>query len=200
MSGIVLGACLLLQTVAAPSGDAGLAAAREAARLGRTAAAVLQLRAVIRKGPPEIAGQARLELVRIFGRKGDWLSAAEQLEELRRLAPADPEYAYQLGVAYLNISRSAFLRIKFSAPESARFKQLEGEQLAAIGNVPGAIRRYQDAIAADASLPGSHLGLAVLYFRAGRKADALAEIDKELAIAPDSAVARQVKMSIEGEK
>ena len=197
MIAIVFGVCLLLQA-AAPGGDAELAAALEAARSGRTLAAVQQLRAVIRKGPPEIASQARLELVRIFERKGDWLSAAEQLEELRKLAPADPEYAYQLGVAYRNISRSAFLRMQSSAPGSARSKQLEGEQLAAIGNMPGAIRRYQEAIAADASLPGSHLGLAVLYARAGRKAEALAEIGKELAIAPESAVAKQIRGLVEG--
>ena len=195
MIGVVLAAWLLQQAAAAPG---TLPAAVEASRAGRTTEAVQQLRAIVRKGPAEAAAPARVELVRIYSRKGEWLAAAEQLEELRKSDPANPEYAYELGVAYRNISQSAFLRVKEKAPESARFKQMEAEQLAAIGSVDLAIRRYRDAVAADPKLPGSHLGMAVLHLRSGRKPEALAEIAKELEITPESAVAKQIKASLEG--
>ena len=113
------------------------------------------------------------------------------------MAPNDAEYAYLLGSAYRNTSRWALVRMKEAAPASARVKQLEAEQLAATGDMGKATKRYQDAIAADPKLRGSHLGLAMLYARSGKRAEALSEIDEELKIAPESFVAKQIKRSLE---
>lgn len=166
---------------------------------GQTGAAIRQFQTVIQGAPPPaIAGQARLELVRIYEVRGDWSAAAQQLEALRKLAPEDPEYAYQLGIAYRNLSRWAMVRMKTVAPAAARVKQIEAEQYAITGDAVRAARSYAEAIAADPNLPGSHLGLAMLYARGGKRAEALAEIDKELAIAPESAVAKQIRQSLGG--
>ncbi|HEX8986288.1 MAG TPA: tetratricopeptide repeat protein [Bryobacteraceae bacterium] len=201
-------ACALLILLAASSAwtqtalndaQALLASASAAAKAGQTETAIRQFRQILRGAPArEIAGQARLELVRIHMRRGDWWDAAEQLQELRKMAPQEAEYAYQLGVVYRNLSRSSLVRLQAVAPESARLQQMLGEQFSIAGNSSQAIAAFKQAVAADPKLAGSHLALAVIYHRLGKRDQALAEIDKELTLAPESAVARQVRDSIVG--
>jgi tetratricopeptide (TPR) repeat protein len=161
---------------------------------------VRRLLKVLESSPPrEIEGQARVELVGIFERRGDWSSAAAQLRALRELAPADFEYAYQLGVVYRNWSKDAFERMLAVAPQSARSQQAVGEQYAVMGDSGKAEAAYRRALDADPKLPGSHLALAVLYLRSGRSSEARTEIDRELDIAPESAAAKQVRQAIVNE-
>ncbi len=117
---------------------------------------------------------------------------------MRRLAPNDPEYAYQLGAVYQNISKWAFNRMQEQAPQGARTQQMLGEQYSIAGEREKAIGAFHQAIAADPKLAGSHLALAMIYMQLGKRTDALAEIGQELAIAPQSAVARQVREAITG--
>lgn len=174
-----------------------LQAAMADEKAGRTDAAVARYQAIVRNtSDAGIVGQARLELVRIYERRGDWWEAAGQLENLRKLAPGDAEYCYQLGIVYRNLSKSAFEHMRSVAPRSARVEQLLGEQYAAAGDSEKAAAAYQRAIAADPKLEGSHLALAVIYFRDRKRDQALAEIDKELEIAPQSALARQLRQAI----
>lgn len=178
---------------------ARLQQALSAEKAGRTDAAVRQFRAVIADAPPpEIEGQARLELTRIHETRGEWWEAVEQLRRLRQLAPNEPEYAYQLGVAYRSLSKWAFERVRTLAPESARMQQMLGEQHSIAGDPVKAIAAFERAAAADPKLPGSHLAMAVLYLRQNQRDQARAEIDKEIEIAPDSAVAKQVREMIAG--
>jgi tetratricopeptide (TPR) repeat protein len=182
-----------------PTADANarLQAAISFEKAGQTQAAVRQFRELLRTAPPPaVAGQARLELVRIHGRRGEWWEAAEQLQELRRLAPGDAEYAYQLGVVYRNISKSACEQMRTLGPQSARFQQLLGEQYSVAGDSAKAVYAFSQAIQADPKLGGSHLALSILYLREGKRNQALAEIDKELEIAPESAVAKRVREAI----
>ncbi len=161
-------------------------------------AAVRKIKAQLAANPtPQVEGQARLELARIYVQKGDWLNAAEQFARLRQLAPNDAEYAYQLGSAYRNASRWALIRMQEATPNSARLKQIEAEQLAVTGNAGKAILLYKEAIAAAPALRGSHLGLAMLYSRSGKRAEALAELAEELTIAPESAAALHLKAALE---
>lgn len=148
----------------------------------------------------EVAGQARLELLRIFERRGNWWEAADQLRELRKLAPMEAEYAYQLGVVYRNLAKSAYEQLRAAGPDSGRFQQMLGEQLGASGDTEKAVAAFQRAIAADPKLAGSHLALSIIYMRMNKRAEALAEIDLELAVAPQSAIARQVRQAISGVK
>lgn len=170
-----------------------------AEKAGRAAEAMRTFRDVLRAAPPpEVEGQARLELVRISMRRADWWSASEHLEALRGLAPAEAEYAYQLGVVYRNLSKASFEQMQSLAPQSARVKQAMGEQLAAAGDTEKAVQAFQQAVAADPKLAGSHLALALIYLRANKRDRAREEIDRELAIAPESAVAKQVRQAIAG--
>jgi tetratricopeptide (TPR) repeat protein len=176
-----------------------LASAVAAEKAGRTESAIRQLRALLRSAPPrEIAGQARLELVRIHQSRAEWWEAAEQLRELRVLAPDDAEYAYQLGVVYRNLSKWAFEKMQRTAPDSARSQQMLGEQFSVSGDVAKAVSAFRLAIAADEKLTGSHLALAVILLRQNNRDQALAEIDQELRLAPESAIAKQVRQAITG--
>ena len=166
-------------------------------KAGQTLAAVRQFRDLLGTTPPPlIAGQARLELVRIHGRRAEWWEAAEQLQELRKLSPGDAEYAYQLGVVYRNLSKSAFERMRTLGLRSARFQQMLGEQFSLGGDSARAVNAFSRAIQADPKLGGSHLALSILYLREGKRDQAIAEIDKELEIAPDSAIAKRVRQAI----
>jgi tetratricopeptide (TPR) repeat protein len=190
---------LLLASIAPGFAQTALQAAIVAEKAGQTQSAIKQFHEILRASPaPEIAGQARLELVRIHQRRGEWWESAEQLRELRKLAPHQAEYAYQLGVAYQNLSKWAFERMRTIAPTAARTEQMLGEQYSIGGETDKAIAAYRKAIAADPKLAGSHLALAVAYLRAGKRDDAKTEIDKELEIAPESAVAKQVREAIVG--
>lgn len=183
----------------APPADAAgrLQSAISLQKAGQTQAAVRQLREILRGAPPPaIAGQARLELVRIHGRRGEWWDAAEQLQALRALAPGEMEYAYQLGVIYRNLSKSAFEQMRSLGPQSARFQQMMGEQYSVGGDPAKAVDAFSQAIQADAKLPGSHLALAILYLRQDKREQAMTEIDKELEIAPESAVTKRVRQAI----
>lgn len=133
------------------------------------------------------------------------LSAAGQLpdaipafQDAARLAPNDPSYAFHLGRAYQKLAAAAVLRIVETNPNSARFWQLRGEAEAAQGRRPRAMEAFRKAIAADPAQDGSHLALAVLLLQEGKDAEALAELDLELAIAPDSAVATDLKRRTAG--
>jgi tetratricopeptide (TPR) repeat protein len=174
-----------------------LQSAISAEKAGDTPAAVRRFEKVLRSDPPaDVAGQARLELLRIHQKSGDSWKAAEQLRELRKLAPGEPEYAYELGAVYQNLSKWAFERMQALAPQGARTEQMLGEQYSIAGEHEKAIAAFRRAIAADPKLAGSHLALAMIYVQLGKRADALAEIDRELAVASQSGVARQVRQSI----
>lgn len=177
--------------------NARLRAAMALEKAGQTQAAVGQFQGILRAAPPAtIAGQARLELVRIHSRRSEWWEAAEQLQELRKLAPGDAEYAYQLGVVYRNLSKSAFERMRAVGPQTARFQQILGEQYSVGGDTAKAVEAFSQAIQADPELAGPHLALSILYWRAGKRDQALAEIDKELKIAPESLMAKRVREAV----
>ena len=68
-----------------------LEAGRAAEQAGQMDIAVKHFNAVLKANPPfEIAGQAHLELARIYQSQGDWWKAVTQWETLRKMAPNAP--------------------------------------------------------------------------------------------------------------
>jgi tetratricopeptide (TPR) repeat protein len=146
---------------------------------------------------PDTEATIRLQLLRIYEMRAQWIPAAAQLEQLRKLVPNDLEYAYQLGAVYQRISKASFQRMRALAPQSARVQQVFGEQYSVTGDNSKAIRAYQAAVAADPKLEGSHAALALIYLRIGKLQEARAEIDKEFMIAPESPVAKQLAQLVQ---
>jgi tetratricopeptide (TPR) repeat protein len=163
--------------------------------LGRVKEAVVELEAAVKIDPRETA--ARRELARAYTRAGNLSGAVEQFRQLRQQAQRDPEYAYQLGRAYMQLSAWCIGEITRVAPDSARVYQMLAENRVAQGRTGEAVRAYLKAAAADPRLPGIHLALAQIYVQEGKPDEARAEIERELAIVPENAMALAFKRKLD---
>ncbi len=163
--------------------------------LGLVKEAVVELEAAVNINPRQPA--ARLELARAHERAGNLSGAVEQFRQLRELAPRDPEYAYQLGRAYMKLSAWCIREIARIAPDSARVYQTLAENHVAQGRTSEAEQAYLKASAADPRLAGIHLALAQIYLQDGKPDEAQREIERELAIVPESAMALALKRKLE---
>lgn len=163
--------------------------------LGRVAEATAELERALKLLPKERL--AREQLARAYTRGGNPAAAIEQYRALRDLAPDDPEYAYQLGRAYLRLSEWAMQRLREIDPGSARIYQALGHNYRVQGRADLAARAFERAAQADPKLPEIHLALAQIHLEQKNYAEARKEIDRELAIVPESAGARALKQRLE---
>jgi len=164
---------------------------------GKTAAAIEQLERASELSPEDPG--IRLQLAAAYERAGNLLAAVAQLKKGAELAPNDPEFAYQLGRAYLRLSEWSVERMKSVNPRSARVYQVLGESYSAQGATEKALDAFEKAARAEPGLSGTHLAMAYLYARARKPAEALREIDRELAIAPGSIAALNLKKQLSGQ-
>jgi len=163
--------------------------------MGKVAEATRQLELAVKLQPKEPL--ARLQLAKAYARAENFLGRTEQLRTLRKLAPQEPEYAYQLGDAYLKLAGWCAQEMERIDPRSARVHQMLGEEFRVQpGRIERAIRSFQRAARADPKLPEIHLALAEIYFEQGKVAGAQTEIEKELAIVPESSAALAVKQRL----
>lgn len=163
--------------------------------LGRVSEAVRVLVRATSLAPSEPL--ARLELGKAYIRANEPLNAVRQLQTLRHIAPKNPEYAYQLGTAYLKLGEWSVARIRQLNPKSARLYQIMAENYRAQDQPERAKSLLEKAAQADPSLPGVHLEIATIDFQQGNSQSARTEVQKELAIVPDSAAALALKSRLE---
>jgi tetratricopeptide (TPR) repeat protein len=130
-------------------------------------------------------------------RLGDHRCVAEAYRHLVELSPADPEYAYRLGTAYLRLSQWAHERISRIDPNSARLHQALGREYQQQGRPDLALRALQQAAQTDPTLPEIHLALARIHFDEGRLDEAAREIERELALVPSSKDALELRARIQ---
>ncbi|PYQ24532.1 MAG: hypothetical protein DMF79_01510 [Acidobacteria bacterium] len=143
---------------------------------------------------------ARLQLAQACERAGDWTAGVEQYRALRELAPREPEYAYQLGKAYLGLSEWCWRELRKLDPGSARLQQALGHNYRVQGRTSLAVGAFERAARADPTLPEVHLALAQIYLEQKRWPEARQEIEKELALVPESAGARALKQRLNAEE
>jgi Tfp pilus assembly protein PilF len=166
--------------------------------LGRVAEATTELERAVKLLPKERL--AREQLAHAYTRGGNPAAAIDQYRALREMAPQDPEYAYQLGRAYLRLSEWALQRLRDIDPGSARIFQALGHNYRVQGRVDLALRAFERATQADPRLPEIHLALAQLHMGQKNWTEARKEIDRELAIVPESAGALALKQRLEAEE
>jgi cytochrome c-type biogenesis protein CcmH/NrfG len=166
--------------------------------LGRVAEAVTTLEAAVKLRPQERL--PREQLARAYERAGRASAAVEQYRAVRDLAPADPEAAFQLGRAYLRLSEWAMQRLRDIDPGSARLYQALGHNYRVQGRADLAVRAFERAAQADPKLPEIHLALAQIYVEQKNWPSARAEVERELAIVPESAGALALQRRIEAEE
>ena len=163
--------------------------------LGKNAEALSELKRAVNLLPDE--PQARLLLARAYEVSGDRLAAVKEYQKLVELAPRDGEYAYQLGKAYLKLSEWCYQQIARLDPNSARLRQSLGQEYLLQEKYELAIGAFQQAAQADPKLPEIHLALALIYLELKKYDDALAEIELELKLVPESKIAQETKKKIE---
>lgn len=139
---------------------------------------------------------ARVQLAHACELAGNMPCLARESRVLARLTPSDPEQIYRLGKAYLRLSQWSYERIRALDPRSARLSEALGREYLEQGQLDQARRAYEEAAARGPTLPGIHLALARIHADAGRWEDAAREVERELAIEPDSAAARDLKARI----
>lgn len=163
--------------------------------LGRTQESVRELECAVELNPKEPL--ARQELARAYEGAGNRRGVVEQYGMLRQLAPRDPEYAYQLGRAYLKLAAWCYQQVARIGPNSARAHQIAGENYHVQGQLDLALQAFQRAAQADSDLPGIHLQMGEIYFEQRKMAEAGQQVEQELAIVPGSVTALELKRRIE---
>ena len=166
--------------------------------LGRVDEATAALERAVKLAPREPL--ARQQLARAYEKAGNLPAAVEQYRTLRDLAPNDPESAYQLGRAYLALSEWSLKQLREVDPGSARLHQALGHNYRVQGKPEMAEQAFRRAAEADPRLPEIHLALAQLFVEQKRWAEARTEIERELALVPESAGARLLQQRLEAEE
>jgi tetratricopeptide (TPR) repeat protein len=166
--------------------------------LGRNAEAVRELQRAAKLVPKE--PQAHLQLAKAYETSDNWIDAVRELQKLVELAPHEPEYSYQLGRAWTKLSGWSYEQIKQLNPGSARLQQALGQEYAIQEKYDLALAAYQRAARSDPMLPEVHWAAAVVLLELKRFDEALAEIDLEQKIVPESKAAAETKARIEAAK
>jgi predicted Zn-dependent protease len=163
--------------------------------IGRPREAVTELERAVRLMPDEPA--AHLQLADAYERTGSIPGVVEEYRRLVTLAPANDEYVYRLGKAYLKLAQWSYERIRAVNPHSARLAQALGQQYLEQNRPDLASRAFDEAARIDPGLAGIHLALARIHLDGGRLDQAAAEVARERTIEPDSAAARAMQADID---
>ncbi len=176
-------------------GPARLLASTSLVALGRYRDARAALEHAVRLMPREM--NASLQLAAVCQRLADRMCVANAYRHVTQLAPDDAEYAYRLGSAQLEVSESAYERLRQKHPTSARVQQALGREYLQQNRPDQALDAFQRALEADPTVPDLHLALARIHLDAGRVNEASREISRELAMVPFGKDALELKARID---
>ena len=115
--------------------------------------------------------------------------ALDFLEAALGKRPNDPDLLYYLGVAYGQLSKQLFDRVRNENPSSARAQQLSGEAMAAAGNRQAAEQHFRAALKLRPDLRDVHYALGEMYLHSGDYEKAEPEFRAEAQLVPTSAAA-----------
>jgi len=168
--------------------------------LGRIQEAIRELDAALKLQPRDPL--AHLYLAKAYQRLTVPIKAVEQYQFLVANSPQEPEYIYQSGKAYLELSAWCYHQIVRIEPRSARRYQSLAENYRKEGKLEVAARSYQKCLTVNPNLPEIHLGLARVYLALGKIAEARKEVELELTIVPESfdALALKNRLEVEAKK
>lgn len=143
---------------------------------------------------------AGLQLTRAYTGLEQDDKAVEVALELLRVYPNDPEVLYHSGRLLSNYAYLMTIKLARVAPASAWTHQAAGEANESQGLYEAAVREYRDVLAQDQNRPGIHLRIGrTLLARAAAtaeegpaaafRAEAVKELERELALDPTNATA-----------
>ncbi len=175
-------------------GPARLLAGVSLLALNRLAEAVTALERAVKLMPVEPT--AHLQLADAYERTGRMEGVVDEYRRLVTLSPANDEYVYRLGKAYLRLAQVSYSRLRRVNPNSARVNQALATEYAKQGRRDLAAQEFRRAAQLDPGLVEIHLALARLYAAEQRWNEALREVEQELALAPESRDAIELKTKI----
>ena len=144
--------------------------------------------------------QAHLLLAKAFEASNNWIGAVQEYQKLVNIGPQEPEYAYHLGKALSKLSGWSYQQISRVDPNSARLQQALGQEYAIQEKYKLALAAYRRAAQLDPKLPEIHLGIAVILLEQKEYDEALAEIELEQSLVPESKAAVETRAKIEAAK
>jgi tetratricopeptide (TPR) repeat protein len=155
------------------------------AQSGRNADAVVRLSEAFDKvHEPSLRMATGRQLFSLLMEAGNLDRAASVIGQMQQIDPANEDVLYAEHQVYSLQANKAFLSLAQLAPGSARMYELQGDEMAQIGNVPGAITAYRLAIQRDPHLSGVHFALGEALSASHSPADqAQAEAEYRKAIA-----------------
>jgi tetratricopeptide (TPR) repeat protein len=176
-------------------GPARLLAGASLLSLGQPRAAAAELARAAQLMPREPA--VHLQRADACERINDVLCLTDEYRVLAELSPANPEYSYRLGRAYLRLSQWAHTRIQSIDPRAARLAQALGREYLDQGRPDLAERAFLDAIGRNPALDEVHLALARIYLGDGRVDEASRAVARALSLVPDSKDARALQAAVD---
>ena len=162
--------------------------------LRKNSEAVRELKRAVVLIPKE--PQAHLQLAKAYEATDHWIAAVQEFQKLAELAPQEPEYSYHLGTAWAKLSGWSYSQITRVNPNSARLRQALGQEYVIQEKYDLALAAYQQAVRSDPKMPELHLALALILLELKKPDQALAEIDLELNLVPESKIAAATKTKI----
>jgi len=162
--------------------------------LGKNEAATRELKRAVTLMPDQL--EAHLQLAKAYEATGNWIGAVQELQKSVDLAPQNAEYSYQLGKALSKLSGWSYQQIARLKPDSARLHQALGQEYVVQERYDRALTAFQQAARSDPKLPEIHLAMALILLELKRFDDAVAEIDLELKLVPESKAAAEAKAKI----
>lgn len=163
--------------------------------LRKNAEALSELKRAVTLMPEQ--PHAHLQLAKAYEATNNWMAAVQQFQILVELAPREPEYSYQLGTAWAKLSRWSYGQINRINPHSARSQQALGQEYVFQEKYDLALGAYQQAALSDPKMPELHLAMALILLELKKFDQALAEIELELTLVPESKAAVDAKARIQ---
>jgi tetratricopeptide (TPR) repeat protein len=158
------------------------------AQTGQNAEAIAHLdQALQQVREPSLRMTAGRQLYSLLMQAGDLNRAASVIGEMEQLDPNNADVLYAAHQVYALLANQAFLSLAQAAPDSARMYELQGDEMAQVGNIPGAIAAYRHAVELDPHLSGVHYALGAALSASHSATDqtgAEAEYQKALADNP----------------
>jgi len=147
---------------------------------------------------PDITGY---DLARALASTGDRADALHVLRNVRPARADDGTSWYALGELAEELSEPALAASFYSeaadaAPQQADPRERFGVMLAMTGDIKGAVRQLERAVAVDPRDASARLNLAVAYSRAGRFSDARSQASEALRLDPSYEKAKNLLSAI----
>jgi tetratricopeptide (TPR) repeat protein len=166
--------------------------------VGKNSEAIHELRRAVSLMPEQ--PEAHLQLARAYEGAENWIGAAREFQKLVELNPQEPEYHYRLGKSWTKVSQQSYQQIGRLNPDAARLHQALGQEYVIQEKYDLALDAYQQAARSDPRLPEIHLAMAVILLELKKFDEALAQIELELKLVPESKTAAEIKAKIEAAK